>query len=480
MKENNNISKSIRSLRERFKMDPPEDIWNKIEVELERQRALKYRQRGNRFKLLSLILALLLFSIITFNYFAPDKSKTPGSSSNINEYSKVGNDGQSYSKIGSEKNLWGIQHNISTTSSNYQKSDNLKQNTKSTEENYSEDKTVFLNILPKEQTVIENHKLEKMESDVLNSTATIPVNNESSIVSNAIEYNISKENNYQSLIAKEGFESKPVDENNAVETISIHLDSTQNTFNKDSILHNTENKISLWTASIFYGPNAYAVNRLKILNLQYADKIKSYTQLSIPNYSFNSGASLGYDFSKRWSLSIGGIYSTIAYTSIYPMINAGIGSDNLYHYKYHSSCGTIEIPNEPNVVLNANSVMQTSITCAQVIKIASLPLLVKYNIAMNRFSFYINTGFAADFIMEEVANISTDADKYTVINHISGLRKTNYSYILKAGIDYKINTGMSIFMEPSFTTSVTPIMQNSYFECYPYSIGINTGMSFHF
>jgi hypothetical protein len=498
MMNDNNISKTIQSLRDRFKMNPPDEAWTKLDADLERQRAMRYKQRGNRFKLLSVGLAMLLISIITYNYLMSSHQSLLSDASvtknNGNEVDK----GNFDSTIGTEQNGWGIQPDSPAPVSNQAKNTTKEFNNTSSANINSKDVTSINNVpVLKNNSVATNAAIAANNSPAYSSINNVVMENNSSskqdekaennpvissdaAVSNDLK-NVEGNNNHSVEADKnDNPNSKYSSDDKSSESPMITGDSIQTKTLKDSILNIEKNKIAHWTASLFYGPNAYAVNRLKVLNQQYALTINSYTQLSTSNYSFNSEAILGYDISKRWSLSTGGIYSTIAYSSTYPTLHASIGSDNLYHYKYHSSCGSIEIPNQPNVVLNANSVLQTPASCAQVINIISVPVLIKYKITKNRFSFYVNTGFAADFIMEEVAKVDINGAEYTIINNITGLRKTNYSYILEAGIDYNLFNGMSFFLEPSFITSVTPIMTNSYYDCYPYSIGILGGIAFHF
>ncbi len=68
MEEDNLIDRSGRFNNEDFKMNPPVDAWNKLKAELQGKKAVIYKQRANRFKLLSITLALLLFSFTTYYY----------------------------------------------------------------------------------------------------------------------------------------------------------------------------------------------------------------------------------------------------------------------------------------------------------------------------------------------------------------------------------------------------------------------------
>ena len=68
----------------------------------------------------------------------------------------------------------------------------------------------------------------------------------------------------------------------------------------------------------------------------------------------------------------------------------------------------------------------------------------------------------------------------TIINNIDGLKKTSYGYLLGAGLEYSLYNGMSIFMEPAFKGSISSLTQNTAYYCYPYSFGLNAGISIYF
>lgn len=92
MEENINKEKESAHVRDRFKMDPPENAWNLLDAELERKQASIYRQRGNRFKMLSIGLALLLVSFITYYYLSPIHQEVTGNATTKSNNSSVNAD----------------------------------------------------------------------------------------------------------------------------------------------------------------------------------------------------------------------------------------------------------------------------------------------------------------------------------------------------------------------------------------------------
>ena len=68
----------------------------------------------------------------------------------------------------------------------------------------------------------------------------------------------------------------------------------------------------------------------------------------------------------------------------------------------------------------------------------------------------------------------------TIINHINGLKKMNYGFLIGAGVQYNMYNDFGIFIEPMFRGSFTSITQNTNVNSYPYSLGLNLGFSLHF
>src|SRR5258708_26914682 len=74
MEENKDINKLSPLAKKTFRMEPPADAWKLLDADLERKRTIIYKQRGNRFKLLSIGLALLLISFVTYHYLSPQRN----------------------------------------------------------------------------------------------------------------------------------------------------------------------------------------------------------------------------------------------------------------------------------------------------------------------------------------------------------------------------------------------------------------------
>src|SRR5258706_7613651 len=71
MEENKDINKLSPIAKKTFRMEPPSNAWNRLDADLEKKQALIYKRRGDRFKLLSICLVLLLTSFVAYHYLSP-------------------------------------------------------------------------------------------------------------------------------------------------------------------------------------------------------------------------------------------------------------------------------------------------------------------------------------------------------------------------------------------------------------------------
>jgi hypothetical protein len=56
----------------------------------------------------------------------------------------------------------------------------------------------------------------------------------------------------------------------------------------------------------------------------------------------------------------------------------------------------------------------------------------------------------------------------------------NYDFLFGMGVQYNFISGAGIFIEPSYRRAITSLTESTPVNCYPYSFGLNIGLSFHF
>lgn len=548
MEGNNNIDKDLKQLRDRFEVDPPENAWNLLDTDLERKQATMYRQSRNRFKLLSILLALMLISFVTYYWFytpttlsGAKNSGYNGSEANANDLVKstkkasitnnttLGNaSGKNIfvSKMGQEALHDKESINQSSPSLLSNKNQQLKakddevvvgkqsverNNRQGTLENgsmsinngSSSRSSQYNQVMGKnEVTAITHHSLSlsnkhnqvsiknktlSEKGDKLGLITNKKQNDEksdrlhdTSNLSASIDNN-SKENNIAIVISDSSLR-QAASNSKPAETSLVKGDSAKINIKKDSLQAKIKGNKSQWSIAAFYTPNYFTgFHLLKNGSVHsYGYNPNNYSQGQKTNYSYAAGLAVGYDLSSHWGLSLGGTYSTIAYSMALSTIYARYDANWQLQYQYPTVCGNIEIPNTSNTTLHYGDSLKTPTSCTQVVKLISVPLTVRFHIAKNRLKLYADGGVSANFILQEKANMVIGSTQTTIINNIDGLQKMNYSYLVGIGFEYGFYHCINFFIEPSFRGSISSLTQKTAYYCYPYTFNLNTGLSFHF
>ena len=534
MEENNNIDKDLQQLRDRFEMNPPENAWDLLDADLERKQAIMYKRSRNKFKVLSICLALLLVPFIAFycNYTASTTLLNTK-----NDYSNRKEDNQNILKPGIRisKQQEEINSKIEKTNQSGEAeitkiSTKKEENTKNKETVESKKKEIIVenkenninqynidneyltknNIEKKAKGVIvenqiklrgnkESKLVKKLKQEpklAITKLATGEETKKKEVSYKAEETQKDESDNLQSnkKIEKETASNNFSKESNADSSnkqnlVSIHTsetivkaDSTLQNTAKDAAVVKNIKKIAHWSVAVFYTPNYYTGFRMtrNTAVRSYGYNPNDYSQSEKNNYSYATGLLVNYYLNKRFGISLGTTYSTIAYSMALPTIYVRYGANRQLKYIYPTPCGNIEMPNPNNTTLHYGDSIKTTTSCAQVVKILSVPLLIKLQQAKNNWKLYVEGGLSANFVLQEKADVAIGSQKTTIINNINGLQNMNYSYLFSAGIEYDINKRLSASVAPSFKGSLTSLTQKTAYYCYPFTVNLNTGITYHF
>jgi opacity protein-like surface antigen len=490
MKENKDTNKLSPLAKKTFRMEPPANAWNRLDADLEKKRALIYKQRGDRFKLLSICLVLLLTSFVAYHYLSP--SRHADTAANV------------------VQKVVPVNHNNTDSSpADVQREfNNAPVAGKATHVPAPSEAKKVLPGSTKEQAIVHkrNNSPRKPVSELAaNKKAGESGNqNDKTLISRAnINSTDNKKDNLPELneapvpltseekkmdVSEKNSSPSPLPEISGTPIVSTQKpsvpdlakpDSAPSNPTHDSLSNKQGNFLSRFSLAVFYSPN-YSRNHLKDNERNYSENISDYYAREKSQFSFNTGLMLRYDLSKSWSIASGASYSTIAYAVTLHTIYAWNNSADEVHYQYPTSCGVIEIPNSENAVLHNGDSLNVPATCEQTVKFINVPLVARFQVAHNKFTFYSDAGISANFVLEEKATVLIGNTETKIVNNISWLKKMNYGYLFGVGAEYHFNNGVNIFIEPSFRGSISSLTQNTYLYCYPYSFGLNTGFSCHF
>jgi len=198
--------------------------------------------------------------------------------------------------------------------------------------------------------------------------------------------------------------------------------------------------------------------------------------------SFSTGILLTAQFTGRWMLQSGFVYSNTTIDMAPQKIYAVHSPAGDYAYKYITSAGYGYI--RPS--FGATPVLGDSLSTAQAkhtLRYITVPIEVRYKIAKGRISIVPGTGIAANFLTatKVETEIKNATDKETVtITSLTGIRHLNWSLTADAEMQYQLDKKTSLNLRPAFRYAISSITKNDDFQTFPYAFGIGLGMTFKF
>lgn len=508
--ENKDLDKLFKSTIEPFKVDPSGNVWNSLDADLARKQTAIYKTKANRLKLFSICLLLLLISFISYHFLVP--AKAPDNSRNVADRISPLHVKKSASGLNrnvrktNNKPLIGVDaysdSQLDKTSKNLVKKKSeaakvsLKNNNpliKNPEKLLSVNETNFTSkknngklMADKKKDNKESddnvitHNSKKVNLSDLDVTRANQISRDNTTAANKSDKTDLKDKDSLTASSANSFGKELTDPDKYIEPDYAMTDARENHLAKDSIILKENGTKSLLSIAVFYSPD-YTRNHLKenMTNSEYVDATSYYSREK-PEFSFTTGISIRYDLAKRWSISSGLNYSTIAYSISLPTIYAKYGLNSELHYQYPTSCGIIQLPNSNYPTFQYGDSLNINASCSQLVKLISIPLSVRFQLVKNKFTVYATSGFCANFLVQERAIVRIGNSETTIINNIDGLKAMNYSFLFSAGLQYGFDSGVGLFIEPGFKGSITSLTKNTPVNCYPYSFSLNTGISFHF
>ncbi len=482
MEDNQDFDRHFREGIEDFQIKPPQRSWDVVNGELMRKQVEFQQKKTNRFKRLSAALALLLLLFICIQYLTPDNnfnSSREKNSKKINSEKTV----SSISKKINEPNSSIAINNSNTKESIKQKNLNKFYPSKTNSSPviiHHKKQIVALTLKSKNKKLKSAHGIFEMQNENQENTSSLSSllhDNEpdSTIYSRQhhSEKNNSLEVNIPESVQTENLIVNPLDKIQDIKNDDPGQHTRDSTYIVD-----THTK-SHWSVAVFYSPS-YSKNHLKEnQNVTHNEEVEYYKN-ERTNYSHATGIAIGFDLKQQWTLLSGISYSTISYTIAVPKIYARHGFDNELHYQYPTSCGIIQVSDIGVSALNEGDSLVTNISCRQKLQFINIPLTIRYKIAGNHFTCFADAGFAFNFVINERAKLQTGNTEKTITNNIDGLKKLNYGYHAGIGLQYNLHNDFGIYIEPVFKGSVNSLTEKIPENCYPYSFGLNMGLTYHF
>jgi Outer membrane protein beta-barrel domain len=199
-------------------------------------------------------------------------------------------------------------------------------------------------------------------------------------------------------------------------------------------------------------------------------------------FSASAGVYFNFKVNKKWVIQSGVSYS---------WANSYIDSSKSYavkdyngdiQFKLNTSTGYGYLKPSSVIPPNVGDSILTAKTYSK-LHYLTIPLILSYNISMKRFSLLVGGGVTLNIKTSGTLETRTYGPGYPEKEYnvnILGLKKTNFGMILKADLEYQVNSRFGIDLIPSFKNTLGPINLPGALSAFPYNFGIGLGVSYRF
>ena len=114
----------------------------------------------------------------------------------------------------------------------------------------------------------------------------------------------------------------------------------------------------------------------------------------------------------------------------------------------------------------------------------TFPLVLSYRVATRRFTLLAGAGMTFNILTHATLETDIYGANYKQNESeipLKGLKKINLGLLVKAEMQYRVNSKIAMSLIPSFKNTLGPInMKNSSLAAYPYNFGIGAGIIYLF
>lgn len=232
-----------------------------------------------------------------------------------------------------------------------------------------------------------------------------------------------------------------------------------------------------------------------------------FNSVESPVFSYSGGLNVQYKSRKRLTVQAGVYYSSMGQdmdyisvyaNSVYELIDPKYRDRYINAYAISNSAGEV-VFNSPHVIIDQKTTARVDnlsgtktnydiknpmfanldASIRQNFEYIVVPLILRYKLVDKMVDVNIVGGVGANFLIGNNVYLLYGNNK-DVIGKTQGVNEINYSGSLGFGLEYPIFSNVRIHIEPSIKYFLNPINSNTEIESHPYSIGIFTGVNYSF
>jgi hypothetical protein len=199
-------------------------------------------------------------------------------------------------------------------------------------------------------------------------------------------------------------------------------------------------------------------------------------------FSASVGVYLNYRLDKRWVIQSGISYSWSRSNIDSAKSFAVLDNSGNVQFKLNTISGYGYLQPDSLIQSNVGDSILTAKSHSE-IHYLTVPLILSYKFPIKRFSLQVGAGVSMNFLTGAIIETKIYGPNFVRENSsvpINGLKKINFGVIVKAELEYRINSKWGFDLIPSFKNSVSPINIHSALSAYPYNFGIGFGINYRF
>ncbi len=199
-------------------------------------------------------------------------------------------------------------------------------------------------------------------------------------------------------------------------------------------------------------------------------------------FSASVGIFVSYKLKKRWIIESGLSYSWSS-SILDPSESFAVKDNNgNIQFKVNTITGYGYLPSSSSAVPNVGDSVLTDKVYSN-LHYLTVPLMVAYGLNLKKFTLRAGGGITFNFLTDATVETKIKGpfyDQHESVVTMKGLKKINYGIILKAELQYNMNSKWGVSLMPYFKNALSPINIRSALSTYPYNFGIALGINHRF
>jgi hypothetical protein len=213
-------------------------------------------------------------------------------------------------------------------------------------------------------------------------------------------------------------------------------------------------------------------SRLQV-QYEYDDQDESdFIKREKPDMSYTLGLLSEYKLSEHLSLQ-SGLSLSNTFTSISStVVRALQDNSGSYKFKLATTYGLAEIK-KAGIPQNGDSILLKDASLH--LQYISVPFLLKLNLKQGKLNINTTTGIGINRITGDKAEIeyaTPTISEYETVEKIEGLKNTFFTFVAGAEASYSVNKRIGVGINPVVRYAITPINKGTPIKTYPISLGI--------